>query len=303
MKVAVYVSAVPSSPRNQSKRDYLSRFAQGVSLSGDCVEIVDQVDRVVSADIAVLQGWVGVKSSPHLLQRRRVIDQQAALGRHTLVIDSNLFGFLDPGARDRYLRYSLDGVFANTGYYFDCNPDPSRWVEIQSSYGHPVKPWLNRGAGVLVCLQRSQGWSMCGLQPLDWLSTVLPQLQHLGRRVIIRAHPGDPDQARQVHARWPWVEISQSSDIREDLDRAWCTVTYNSSPAVASLLWGVPTFVTDPVPQRSQTWPWAATDLALIENPPQFDRQPLFEKISQSHHATAELASGRAWQFMRARLP
>lgn len=303
MKLAVYLSAVPAKTKNQFKRDLLKKFAIGARSVGDDVLLVDDVDRVIDSDIAVLQGWIGMKSAPHLAQRRRVIEHQQSAGAHTLVIDSNLFGFLDPQNRDRYLRYSLDGIFPTTGYYFDRNIDAFRWQEIKDSYGWVERDWQTTGTCVLICLQRDGGWSMDGLPVIDWLEKILPVVALAGRPVVIRPHPGNLRAVPDIARRWPMIEISDRGDIRQDLDRAWCTITYNSSPAVASLMWGVPTFVTDPVPQRSQVWPVASNDLNLIPDPPRPDRRALFERLSQCHWATDTLETGHAWRFMRARLP
>lgn len=303
MKIAVYVSAVPSKAKNQFKRDLLTKFAVGARVAGDDVVLIDDVNRVVESDLAVLQGWIGMKTAPHLEQRRRVIKQQRKTNRHTLVIDSNLFGFLDPRDRDRYLRYSLDGIFPTTGYYFDQAIDPGRWTEIKRGYGWQERDWQMTGQSVLICLQRDGGWSMDGLAVMDWLEQVLPQIERSGRSIIIRPHPGSLRVVPQVRQRWPDLVVSDLPDIRQDLDRAWCTITYNSSPAIASLMWGVPAFVTDPVPHRSQAWPVASTDLALIPDPPRPERQPLFERLAQCHFETNSLETGEAWRFMRTRLP
>ena len=303
MKLAVYLSAVPSKTKNQFKRDLLKKFAIGSRVVGDDVLLVDDVNRVIDSDIAVLQGWIGMKSSPHLEQRRRVIEHQKRIGGHTLVIDSNLFGFLEPTDRDRFLRYSLDGIFPTTGYYFDSNIDHTRWDEIKHNYGWTDRDWQTTGQCVLICLQRDGGWSMDGLSVIDWLTGIIPVIERSGRAIVIRPHPGSVRIVPEVARRWPGIEISDRLDIRQDLDRAWCTVTYNSSPAIASLLWGVPTFVTDPTPQRSQSWPYACDDLARIPDPFRPDRQALFEKLSQCHFATDTLETGNAWRFMRARLP
>lgn len=303
MKIAVYLSAVPAKAKNQFKRDLLKKFALGAAANGDHVLVIDDVDRIIDCDLAVLQGWIGMKSAPHLAQRKRVIEHQRRNSSHTLVIDSNLFGFMQPDDRDRFLRYSLDGIFPTTGYYFDRDPDPMRWQEIKQSYGWKERDWQTQGEYVLICLQRDGGWSMDGLGVIDWLDQIIPQIQRTGRPVMIRPHPGSLRVVPEVRQRWPQIPISDLSDIRQDLDRAWCTVTYNSSPAVASLIWGVPAFVTDHIRERSQAWPVACDDLALISDPPRSDRGPLYQKLSQCHFATDSLETGQAWRFMRARLP
>lgn len=304
MKLAVYLSAVPAKSKNQFKRNLLAKFALGARVAGESVLIIDDVNRVIPADIAVLQGWIGIKTSPHLEQRRRVIEQQRSSGCHTLVIDSNLFGFLDTEDRDKYLRYSLDGIFPTTGYYFDSNIDESRWAEICAAYRFQERDWKRDGTHVLICLQRDGGWSMGGLPVIDWLDSMRQSIRTVtDRPIIVRAHPGSRKIIPEIQKRWSDLIVSDLSDIRQDFDRAWCTITYNSSPAVASILWGVPAFITDPEPRRSQAWSYADVDLARVEQPTLFDRQQFYHRLSQCHFATDRLESGNAWRFMRARLP
>lgn len=304
MKIAVYLSAVPAKTKNQFKKDLLINFAHGAKSAGDEVWIIENNETIIDVDIAVLQGWIGMKSAPHLELRRRVIDKQRTQQKHTLVIDSNLFGFFDPSDKDKYLRYSLDGIFPTTGYYFDKDIDPSRWEEIKRSYRFQERPWTASGSNVLVCLQRDGGWSMDGFGVIPWLEKTIPSIRaHTNRPIVIRPHPGSLKTVPEVRKRWPDIVVSQLNDIRQDLDQAWCTVTYNSSPGVASLLWGVPTFVTDPVSLRSQAHGYANVDLSQIDNPARPDRKDFYLRLAQCHFATAQLNSGDAWRFMRARLP
>jgi hypothetical protein len=304
MKVAVYLSAVPSKSKNEFKRSLLENFAHGVKNFGDEVYLVDDVNAVADADIAVLQGWIGMKQAPHLEQRHRVIKRQRQAGKHTLIIDSNLFGFLEPDDFNCYLRYSLDGIFPSTGYYFDRDIDTTRWDEIKQFYRFEERDWRPDGRHVTLCLQRDGGWSMDGVSVMDWLETTIPLVQQYTQRpILIRAHPSSMKVLAEIENRWPRLEISHNTDLRHDLNRSWCTVAYNSSPGVASILWGVPTFITDPDPHRSQAHGFACTDLALLGNPPLPDRREFYHRLSQCHFATEHLVTGDAWRFMRARMP
>jgi hypothetical protein len=303
MKIAVYLAAVPKKTKNQFKRDLLTNFAYGAKKSGDEVWLIDDY-QLVDADIAVLQGWIGMKEGPHLTLRANVIKQQRKSKKHTVVIDSNLFGFLEPDDFNRYLRYSLDGIFPTTGDYFARDIDPARWIGIKQNYNFVEQDWKRTGQHILLCLQRDGGWSMDGLGVCAWLNTTIPEIRkYTDRPIIIRGHPGSTKIMPEVAKSWPNVIISQTPDIRTDFNRAWATITYNSSPGVASLLWGIPTWVTDPVPERSQAWPEASNDLSTIENPILKDRTEFYYKLAQCHFNQQELVSGAAWQFMRQRLP
>lgn len=303
MKIAVYRSAVPGKNKNEQKREYLTWFAHGAKAAGDEVWIVDD-HVVIESDVAILQGWIGMKQAPHLALRQRVIKNQRRLGKHVLVMDSNLYGFLQPSDKDRFLRYSLDGIFPTTGYYFTRDIDPARWEYIKQCYGFEERSWTRTGRNILLCLQRNGGWSMDGFTVLDWLAKTVPEIrQHTDRPLLIRAHPGNQQIIPEVRKRWPDIEISSERDIRGDFDRTWATITYNSSPGVASLLWGIPSWITDPQAQRSQAWGFGATDLATIDDPFLPDRRDFYCRIAQCHFDWDEVRSGRAWSFMRARLP
>lgn len=303
MKIAVYLSSVPSKTKQEQKREYLTTFAYGAKAAGDEIWLVDE-STVIDADIAVIQGWVGMKEGAHLRMRAAVIKAQRKAKRHTLTMDSNLYGFLDPNNKDRFLRYSLDGIFPTTGYYFTRDIDRRRWEHIKSCYNFQEREWNRQGSQILLCLQRNGGWSMDGFTVMDWLEKTVPQVRaNTDRPLLIRAHPGNQQIIPEVRRRWPDITISQNPDIRQDLDRAWATVTYNSSPGVASLLWGVPAWVTDPTPARSQAWPTAETDLTRLESPNLVDREEFYLRIAQSHFDWDEVRDGRAWSFMRARLP
>lgn len=303
MKVAVYLAGVPAKAKNEFKRELLTRFAYGAKLAGDEIYTVDDYT-VIDADIAVLQGWIGMKRAPHLKLREDVINYQRNNNKHTLVIDSNLFGFLEPTDFNRYLRYSLNGIFPTTGYYFDNKIDITRWESIKQRYNFVERPWKTDGKYILVCLQRDGGWSMDGLTVVNWFSTIMPEIQkYTDRPILVRGHPGSMKTLEEIRIRWPRVEISTLPDIRQDFDRAWATITYNSSPGVASLLWGVSSWITDPNLARSQAYQFAETNLSLLERPLRRDRTELYHKLSQCHFNMDELDSGLAWQFMRQRLP
>jgi hypothetical protein len=96
--------------------------------------------------------------------------------------------------------------------------------------------------------------------------------------------------------------VSTNATIVEDFYKAHATVTYNSSPGVASLINGVPVFVTDPESYRSQATPVCDTSISKIEDPTLFDREEWVNRISQSHWNEEEIAVGEAWRFMRERL-
>ena len=95
------------------------------------------------------------------------------------------------------------------------------------------------------------------------------------------------------------VQLSTNERLIDDLRHAWATVVYNSSPSIASIIEGIPAFVTDPNPQRSQSYEVANIDLSRLENPEMPERKTWIERISMCHWNFNELRSGEAWQFFK----
>lgn len=296
MKLAIYLSAVPNN-KSELKIAALKRFGFGASISGDRPIYVND-NTIVDADLAVMQGFVhNDVSRPHLLLRKQILERS----KKTIIIDSNLFQFADVINPNYYLRYSVNGIFPTTGYYFDNDIDSTRWSKISRKLACSLLDYRTKADNILVCTQRVDGWSMTGVDVQTWLNQTVNIIKsYTTRPIVIRRHPGDKQQRNLIAPIG--TKFSTAQHIVEDLNNAWATVTFNSSPGVASLIRGVPVFVTDPNPQRSQTWPVCNTNLANIENPELFDRQEWIHRLSQSHWNEDEVNSGEAWAFMKSRL-
>ena len=132
MKVVSYFNVVPTKNKSQEKHDILTKFIVGVSAAGD-EGILHQGNNLVEADVGFIQGWQHEtgKNAPHLRLRQSVIDRTA--NTHVCTADANLFLYASHhNLPHHYLRYSFNGVFRNTGNYFDDNIDPARWQQISN---------------------------------------------------------------------------------------------------------------------------------------------------------------------------
>jgi hypothetical protein len=296
-----YYGGIPPNNSNPEKPLILNNFCQGVIAAGDTA-VAHKGMTPIACDIALIQGFVHEhgKTLPHLLLRKNALEMQKRNGKKSLIVDSNLFLYADPGNKKTYLRYSFDGVFPTTGFYFDRDIDPVRWQKISANLGISLKPWRSTGNHILICLQRNGGWSMGGLDVLSWMDNIINTIKkYSNRHIIVRAHPGDKKIKRFLQIKHKNVSLSTKERLIDDLVGAWATVVYNSSPSVASLIEGVPSFLTDPNPQQSQSFGVANTDISQIENPQMPDRQAWIERLAMCHWNFDELKSGEAWQFFR----
>ena len=302
LTAVAYYSGIPPTNNNPEKPLILDNFCYGVIQSGDTA-IAHRGTNAIACDVALIQGFVHQhgKSAAHLQLRQQAVDLQKRNNNRSLIVDSNLFLYADSANTKRYLRYSFDGVFPTTGFYFDRDVNSSRWQKISTNLGIQLNPYRTVGSHILVCLQRNGGWSMKGLDVQHWLDqTVLKIRQHSDRPILVRMHPGDKKIKQLLKINHRNVTVSpQERPLTVDLKNAWATVVHNSSPSVASVIEGVPTFLTDPYPEYSQSCEVANKDLAKIENPDMLDRQAWVERISMCHWNFEELRSGEAWQFFK----
>lgn len=316
MRVISYTATLPKkeqytaeSLKNATdKVNTLKYFAQGVNAQGD-QGIIETNMHYQPSEVAVILGWVHEhgKTAAHLQFRQEILDGQRAAGGRTVIADSNLFLYKNKENPGYWLRYSYDGIFANTGEYCNQTPDPARWNRIQQHYGLELKPWRTTGKHILICLQRDGGWSMSGWDVIDWaLKTIIDIRKYSDRPIRIRPHPGDKRAIKYCDRllklcqgrRLPNIEMSQEGSVlTQDFVDCWAMVNHNSSPGVAAAIEGIPVFLTDPA--RSQARDVATTGLNQIEHPNMPDRTQWVQRMSQFHWSHQELQNGTCWAHMK----
>jgi len=298
--VVSYLKGIPPKNNNPEKPRSLTNFIRGVNSVGDKGIISDDT-KIIKSDAAIIQGYVhnDGKQAPHLTFRQNILDYQKLNKNRTVIIDSNLFLYADPGNTKGYLRYSYDGIFPNTGEYCNLTPNPTRWEKIKNNLGIDLKPWRKHGNHILICLQRNGGWSMKGLSVVDFFNQTVQEIRkYSDRPIIVRTHPGDKKSiyySRELKGQN--IILSQNRTLIQDLKNAWATVVYNSSPSVASIIEGVPAFLIDP--EYSQASLVANLVLSNIEDPHISDRLPWVQKLAQCHWNDEDLISGETWRHMR----
>lgn len=304
MKVVSYYNVVPAKNRTQEKFDILTKFIQGVNAVGD-TGILHKGYDLINANVGLIQGWQhsSGKELPHLTLRKQVSDRTANM--HVCVADANLFLYAtNQNEPHHYLRYSFDGVFPNTGIYFDNEIDPNRWQQISKDIGIQIEDKKSNGKHILICAQRHQGWSMGKISLDAWLLNTCQEIRkYSDRPIVVRLHPKDNAtnrRAPQIHAflkQVKGVAVSKNADLDIDLQNCWAVVNHNSSSIVGPLIKGYSAFITDP--NKSQCAEVAHHGFENIEKPQQFDRLKWLERISMFHWKFSELEDGTAWRHMR----
>lgn len=302
MKVVSYSCVVPTKNKSFEKEQLLKKFLVGVTKSNDQA-VYHENYNLLECDVAVIQGWqhqLG-KTAPHLKLRKQIIDHQINNKKFVCVADSNLFLYAtDKNIPHHYLRYSFNGVFPNTGIYCDDQVNNNRWQQISSDLGIGLESKKIKGKTILICLQRSGGWSMGSADMNFWINKTINTIQqHTDRTIVLRPHPADNNAGgylRKIRFHNK-IKISLKRTLDQDLSSAWCVVNHNSSSIVGAIIKGHPAFITDP--NSSQCRDVADTDFSKIETPTEFDREQWLKRISQFHWKFSELEDGTAWRHMR----
>lgn len=286
--VVVYFSSLQKQTASR-KIDVLAAFADGARGCGARVAIQTQY-QVVPARLAVILGWPSpLQDGANIRLRAAVVKEQKRNNNLVMAIDASTFKFHD--TTGKYLRYSLGGVFYDTSEYANRLSNAERWDIISRDLGLAMHPWRKEGDHILLLMQRDGGWSMKGLDPLQWALGKYHEIRRLTDLPIrVRPHPGKKIDL-SVLASLPGVTISDSRTVHilSDLERARAAFVFNSSSGVAAVLEGVPLIVDDP---SSVCWNVAHHDISGLNNPVEFDRRQWIWDLSAAHWSDEESRRG-----------
>ena len=289
--VVVYLSSLQKQTPSR-KIDVLNAFADGARSQGAKVIVQTKYD-VIPAKMAVILGWPSpLQSGPNIRLRKSVVDFQNSMRNHVMAIDASTFKFHDP--EGKYLRYSLNGVFYDTSEYANKGSDARRWMHIANDLGLTMQPWRNFGEYILLLMQRDGGWSMKGLNPIEWVEQKYYQIRAVTDLPIrVRPHPGKKIDLTPLKNLDVHFSNSQQQSLLDDLFNAKAACVFNSSSGVASILQGVPLIVDD---QSSVCWQVANHHIDAINNPNFNDRNQWIWDLAAAHWSDEESRQGLVFQ-------
>lgn len=289
--VAVYFSSLQKQTPSR-KIDVLQAFADGARSQGARV-VIQRTTDVIPARVAVILGWPSpLQQGANIRLRAAVVKQQKRSNNHVMAIDASTFKFHD--REGKYLRYSLNGVFYDVSEYANRGSDFGRWNMISNDLGLEMKPWRTSGEYILLLMQRDGGWSMKGLDPIQWVRQKHQQLRQVtDLPIVVRPHPGkkiDLTPLRDLN-----IQISHSSQrtLQQDLSQARAACVFNSSSGVAAILEGVPLMVDDP---SAVTHAVSHHGVDVITAPRFPDRQQWIWDLAAAHWSDNESRQGLIWQ-------
>ena len=167
--------------------------------------------------------------------------------------------------------------------------DRSKKVFERNGYD-PHIPWKQDGDHILLCMQKVGDASLRGQDIFTWTEDTVKILRnHTERQIIVRPHPLYRKKNRHSECKERVIEYSnvvwQETDLTKDgfvpiqqqLDNAWCTVTYTSGSGIDAVLQGVPNIACD---SGSMVYDVSSKELSEVEHPYTGDKSEWANKIA-----------------------
>ena len=294
------VAVVEDTANYQQYRDVLQAFAKGcdgkITKSGntngyDCAVIFGSYKKERGKSAHQGKGKVIESGIPYIQLETQLIGRPIDTAFHT-EFRVGVNGFLWDDARWGFEHIQSDRskkVFERNGY------DPN--IE-----------WRTTGDYILLCMQKVGDASLRGQDIFSWTEETVKMLrQHTERQIIVRPHPLYRKKSRHAECKKVvtdyfnviWQETDLEKDgfipIQQQLDNAWCTVTYTSGSGIDAVLQGVPNIACD---SGSMVYDVSSKNISQVEKPYRGDKKDWTNKIAHCQWSIDEFESGECWEHV-----
>lgn len=224
-------------------------------------------------DIVITIGWNNAIDQIHKDHMQQ--------GKKTLAFSD---GFVRRGwSPGSYFAVTRNGLHAY-GDQIGLMPG-DRWQKLDVK----LRPWqINEDGHILIAHQHTEAFDGHNRQP--WFHETLRRIRGLtDRLLILRPHPRD----KKRDGLPPGCLVSTRA-FRDDLEKAYAVVTYDSNMAVDALLYGIPVFTGG----KTKADPLACFDIERINDPLKPDRQQWAHDLAYCQWSVNELRAGFPWRHL-----
>lgn len=261
-------------PEERIQNLVVKHMIEGLVLHGEEVAVLSINDEPATCDVSVVFGFGTAK-------HRAIINLMEDCGGRVLVLD---YGAV---SRPFYWTAGWDGLMGNADFMNVGSPG-NRWMSMNIQ----MHPWKNAGSDILLAGQVPWDGSVSNVNIIEWLYATTDELKSItDRPIVLRPHPLAVNKTPHV----PGTHWSTSS-LDEDLRRAWCVVTWNSTTSGMSVIKGVPVYAMD---RGCIAWEVANHCLADIERPIHMDRTQWAYNLGYSQWTLEDLRRGVTWSHLK----
>ena len=294
------VAVITDTANNNHYLQYLKSFANGCG--GDMVSS----SQAHKYDCAVIFGsYKKERGKPAHRGKGKVIQS----GMPYVQIETQLIGRPITTALHSEFRVGVNGfLWDDADWGFEhITSDRSNKVFGRNGYD-PNVLWRSSGEHILLCMQKVGDASMRGADVFKWTETTVEKLrEHTDRKIVIRPHPLYRKSTLHKELQEKILRVAdvhwQETDLRRDgfvpiqdqLNKAWCTVTYTSGSGIDAVLQGIPNIACD---TGSMVYDVSSKEISEIENPFTGDKSAWANKIAHCQWSIEEFESGECWEHV-----
>lgn len=294
------VAVIEDTANHKQYRQVLESFAKG------CGGTITNSGNIGNFDCAVIFG--SYKKDRGKSQHRgkgKVIES----GIPYVQLETQLIGRPIDTAFHTEFRVGVNGFLWDEAQWGFEHIKDNRTQKVFERNGYdPDIAWREDGDYILVCMQKVGDASMRGQDVFAWTDQTVNEIRkHTQRKIVIRPHPLYRKSALHNDLRenllkiadvhWQEADVTKPNfiPINEQLNKAWCTVTYTSGTGIDAVLNGVPNIACD---SGSMVYEVSSKALSEVESPYKGPKKDWANKIAHCQWSIAEFESGECWEHV-----
>lgn len=294
------VAVIEDTANYQQYRDVLHAFAKG------CHGEITNSSNIDGYDCAVIFGsYKSERGKPAHQGKGRIVES----GIPYIQLETQLIGRPIDTAFHNEFRVGVNGfLWDDAKWGFEhIQRDRSQKVFERNGYS-PDITWKENGEYILLCMQKVGDASLRGQDIFLWTEKTVDEIrQYTERKIIVRPHPLYRKKIQHATCKetvcgydnvtWQETDLTQDGfvPIQQQLEDAWCTVTYTSGSGIDAILTGTPNIACD---SGSMVYEVSSKKIADIENPYKGDISTWTNKISHCQWSIDEFESGECWEHV-----
>ena len=294
------VAIIEDTANYQQYREVLHSFAKG------CGGTITNSGNTNGYDCAVIFGSYKKERGKSAHQGKGKIIES---GIPYVQLETQLIGRPIDTAFHTEFRVGVNGfLWDDAKWGFEhIQSDRSKKVFERNGYDPKIE-WKTSGNYILLCMQKVGDASLRGQDIFSWTEDTVKMLrQHTERQIIVRPHPLYRKKSRHAECKKIvtdyfnvlWQETDLEKDgfipIQQQLDNAWCTVTYTSGSGIDAVLHGVPNIACD---SGSMVYDVSSKEISEVEHPYTGSKTEWSNKIAHCQWSIDEFESGECWQHV-----
>jgi hypothetical protein len=294
------VAVIEDTANYQQFREVLKSFAKG------CGGDITNSGNTKGYDCAVIFGsYKKERGKPAHQGKGKIIES----GIPYIQLETQLIGRPISTAFHTEFRVGVNGfLWDDAGWGFEhITTDRSKKVFERNGYDPNIN-WKTNGDYILLCMQKVGDASLRGQDIFAWTEETVALLRsHTKRKIIVRPHPLYRKKSKQsickntvtkyFNVHWQETDLEKVGfiPIQEQLEKAWCTVTYTSGSGIDAVLQGVPNIACD---SGSMVYDVSSKEISEVENPYTGDKTEWANKIAHCQWSIEEFESGECWEHV-----